>query len=92
VPSWRKRLKEMADDPKPCNYTYDEAVSILKALGFALAKTSGTSHRRWRVKGPSGQPITIALVDSGRGPMKSVYIKTMIRLLEENNLMPSEVE
>jgi len=82
----------MAGDPKPCTYTYDEAASILRALGFALAKTSGTSHRRWRLKPSSGQLITIALVDSGKGPVKSVYIKTMIRLLEENNLIPSEVE
>lgn len=81
----------MADDPKPVNYTYDDAASILRAMGFALAKTSGTSHRRWRLKAPNGQVITIALVDRGRGPMKSVYIKSMVRLLDANKLIPSEV-
>jgi predicted RNA binding protein YcfA (HicA-like mRNA interferase family) len=82
----------MAADPKPIRYTYDEASSILKALGFALAKTSGTSHRRWRIKAPNGQSVTVALVDSGRGPVKSVYIKEMIRLLRANDLIPTEVE
>jgi predicted RNA binding protein YcfA (HicA-like mRNA interferase family) len=82
----------MADDPKPVSYTYDEAASILKALGFVLAKTSGTSHRRWRIKAPNGQSITVPLVDGGRGAMKSVYIKEMIRLLRANDLIPSEVE
>jgi predicted RNA binding protein YcfA (HicA-like mRNA interferase family) len=82
----------MAGDPKPVSYTYEDASSILKALGFALAKTSGTSHRRWRIKAPTGQSITVALVDAGSGPLKSVYIKEMIRLLSANDLIPSEVE
>jgi len=82
----------MANDPKPVRYTYDDAASILRALGFALAKTSGTSHRRWRIQAPNGRPVTVALVDCGRGPVKSVYIKEMVRLLKENDLLPSKVE
>jgi predicted RNA binding protein YcfA (HicA-like mRNA interferase family) len=82
----------MAADPKPVGYTYDDASSILRALGFALAKTSGTSHRRWRIKASNGRSVTVAVVDSGRGPAKSVYIKEMIRLLRTNDLIPPEVE
>lgn len=78
----------MANNPKPVSYAYDDAASILRATGFVLAKTSGTSHRRWRIKAPNGQSITVALVDAGKGPMKSVYIKEMIRLLSENDLIP----
>jgi predicted RNA binding protein YcfA (HicA-like mRNA interferase family) len=82
----------MADDPKPVDYTYEDAASILKSLGFVLATASGTSHRRWRYKGANGLVTTIALVDRGKGPIKSVYIKEMIRLLKESNLVPGEVE
>jgi predicted RNA binding protein YcfA (HicA-like mRNA interferase family) len=82
----------MAEDAKPVTYSYDDAASILRALGFALAKSSGTSHRRWRIKAPNGQSVTVALVDVGKGPMKSVYINDMSRLLRANDLMPPEVE
>ena len=82
----------MAEDPKPVSYSYEDAASILRALGFALAKTSGTSHRRWRIKAPNGRSVTVALVDSGKGPIRSVYIKDMIRQLAENDLLPPEVE
>lgn len=82
----------MAVDPKPVNYAYEDAASILRALGFTLAKTSGTSHRRWRLMPPNGQSVTVALVDAGKGPMKSVYIKEMVRLLQVNDLIPPEVE
>ena len=82
----------MVDDQKPVGYAYEDAASILKALGFTLAKTSGTSHRRWRIKAPNGQVVTVALVDAGKGVMKSVYIKEMVRLLRVNDLLPSEVE
>jgi hypothetical protein len=81
----------MANDPNPCNYTYDDAAGILAQLGFTLASRGGTSHRKWRRK-DQGQPaVTIGLVDKGGGPMRKEYILDMIAALRRNNMLPPEV-
>jgi hypothetical protein len=89
--SWRKRLQVMADDPNPCNYTYDDAAGILSQLGFALASKGGSSHRKWRRKDPGLPAVTIGLVDKGAGRMRKEYILDMIASLRRNNLLPPEV-
>lgn len=85
--NWRKRLQHMVDDPKPVNYRYREAASILRRLGFELAGGQG-SHRLWRLEIPGGS-VPVSLVDEGHGPMKSVYVKKMIQQLREHGLLPA---
>jgi hypothetical protein len=70
VASWRKLLAAMVADPKPRSYSYDEAATVLSNLGFALATTSGTSHKRWRreVTDANGtRGVIIGLVKPSRG-------------------------
>lgn len=95
--SWRKRLREMAADPDPRSYTYDEAANILSNLGFLKAKGGG-SHRKFRysmVNPDSPKPVQsviVGLVEAGSGCLKPAYIVQMVRTLRENNLIPPEVE
>lgn len=93
--SWEKRLMALAADPRPNNYRYEEVTGLLGRLGFELAGRPAGSHRRWRlvVADPAVEggkrTITVGLVDNGNGPLKSVYVKEMVRTLRENNLLPS---
>lgn len=78
----------MAADGKPSQYTYDDAATVLAHLGFTLASGSGTSHRKWRLKAPGKPAVIIGLLDRGHGHMNQVYVKDMIRILRENDLLP----
>jgi hypothetical protein len=95
---WRKYLEQMLADADPRSYTFDQAATVLHQLGFVMAKPSGGSHRRFRLQiVDQGPPITkrtviIGLVDSGKGALKPVYIKEMVRELRENHLLPDGVE
>jgi len=88
----------MLNDGRPNSYTYSEAAGILDRLGFSLAGSPSGSHRRWRltVNDPSARgakrTIVVALVDAGKGPLKSVYIKEMLSVLRANNLLPDGVD
>ena len=88
--NWRKLLAEMVANKNPCNYRYEQATRVLGHLGFVEAKNSGTSHRKWRLARPGRPTIIIGLVE-GAGPMKKVYILDMVRILQENDLLPDEV-
>jgi hypothetical protein len=90
--SWRKRLAEMANDANPCNYTYNDACGLLKALGFSLASRSGTSHRKWRLKVEGKPAVIVGLVEHGSGPVRKEYILDMIEILRRNNLLPPGIE
>lgn len=88
--NWRKLLDQMIADGRPDHYTYDDAATVLDHVGFTLASNSGTSHRKWRLKVPERPVIVIGLLDRGHGHMNQVYIKDMIRILRENDLLPKE--
>lgn len=88
MPSWRKRLAQMAADDNPNGYTYEEAATVLAALGFGLRRGGGGgSHRSWRksvTRDNQTSSVVIGLVQKGSGTMKAVYIKDMIAILRES--------
>jgi hypothetical protein len=85
--SWRKLLGRMLADTKPNSYTYDDAARVLRQLGF-VESPGGGSHRVWR-RDVSGHGVRIGLCDSGRGPLKAVYIKEMLATLRAFQLVPT---
>lgn len=88
---WEKLLTRMRDSVRCVGFTYDDAASVLAGLGFSCVETgAGGSHRRWAQLHPSGQRVIIGLVNHGHGDLKPVYIKQMLRLLKEHELMPQE--
>jgi hypothetical protein len=91
VPNWKKALRQMLDNPNPCNYRYEDAARVLRHLRFSEEPNSGTSHRKWRLAPPDRPVVVIGLVKKGGEPMKKVYILTMVRILQENNLLPADV-
>ncbi|MCO4098772.1 MAG: type II toxin-antitoxin system HicA family toxin [Gemmatimonas sp.] len=90
--NWAKLLAQMVADPDPRNYTYADAVRILKALGFARpAGKRGGSHRVWRRADPSGnvhRTTIVTLVEKGHGTIKPVYIRDMVAALRDAGLLP----
>lgn len=89
--AWKKRLAKMLTDSSPTSYTYDEAVSVLEHLDFALAPLGGGSHRRWRRKLPSGAVVVIGLVDKGAGTLKAYLIRDMVAQLNAHGLIPPDL-
>ena len=88
---WRKTLAQMVQDSNPVSYRYDEAASILSALGFAEPpRKAGTSHRPWRYRN-KGVLVVIGLKEAGRGTMKPCYVRDMVRTLCENGLLPADL-
>jgi predicted RNA binding protein YcfA (HicA-like mRNA interferase family) len=80
-------LEKMASDRDPRNYTYDEAVTVLRGLGFELAPHGAGSHRAWRCKSPSGTVTVVGLVDKGRGTLKPYLVREMVKQLRANGLL-----
>jgi hypothetical protein len=92
--SWRKLLARMVADTDPRSYSYQEAATVLSQLGFVLAKPTGGSHRKWRrliENGAERRTVVIGLVERGSGAIKPEYVKDMVQILKENNLLPDEV-
>lgn len=85
---WEKLLEQMASDSDPRNYTYDQAVTVLKGLGFAQAPQGAGSHRAWRRKLTSGIVVVVGLVDKGHGTVKPYLVREMITQLRANGLIP----
>lgn len=94
--SWRKLLRQMAADPDPRNYTYEDAVRVLNGLGFSAAKSKPSgSHRVWRRPDPGGNlhaTLIVGLKDAGSGTMKPAYIRDMLKTLESAGLVPNDGE
>lgn len=91
--NWRKLLSRMALDTDPRNYTYDDAVRVLRGLGFEPANTKPKgSHRVWRRpmadRNLSGTAI-VELVDAGHGCCKPVYIRKLVKELQRWSLLPT---
>ena len=70
----------------PGNVRYEELISLLKLCGYVLRSSGGGSHR-WFVKKGYG-PIHFPEHRS----VKSVYIKQILRILEENGSMDEDNE
>lgn len=90
--SWKKLLAAMVADPDPRSYTYEDAAKVLNRLDFTLSnpKNAG-SHRLWRrvvEDGTSKRSVYIGLVEKGTGTLRPEYIKTMVRILQENGFLP----
>lgn len=82
----------MLDDTNPGNYRYDEAVRVLKKLGFTLAPTGDGSHRTWRREVRPGVTARVGLVDKGHGTLKAVYVVEMLKVLREHGLIPVDLD
>jgi len=88
----RKLLLRMVNDRDPRNYTYDDAVRVLRALDFTLAPHGAGSHRCWRGVAPSGTVVVIGLVEGGHGSLKPYLIRDMIHQLRVNGMIPADLE
>lgn len=89
---WRKLLVRMLQDRDPRNYSYADAVRVLRGLDFALAPHGAGSHRCWRAVAPSGTVVVIGLVDGGHGSLKPYLIRDMIGQLRTNAMIPADLE
>lgn len=87
--SWRKRLRAMADDPHPTEYSYEDVTSILKALGFK-SFGSGGSHRTWKLVRNGSPTVRVPMVQSGSGKVLRWYIMDMIAALRAAQLIPED--
>jgi hypothetical protein len=81
----------MLTDASPTTYTYDQAASILAHLGFELAPHGGGSHRKWRIRTSTGNPVVIGLVDKGSGALKAYLVRDMVQQLQGNGLIPEDL-
>jgi hypothetical protein len=84
---WQKLLARMANDPDPRNYTYAQAVAVLRGLGFAEAPHGAGSHRVWRGLSPGGSVVVVGLVEKGYGTLKPYLIREMITQLRNNRFI-----
>jgi hypothetical protein len=94
VSSWVKLLGQIATDPRPAGYRYEELANILRNLEFETPKKSGSSHKVWRrafTSGDTKRTVIVVLVDPGLGTVKPVYVRHMVKILRENDLLPREV-
>ena len=82
----------MLADTDPRNYSYDDAARILRNLGFELAPTTATSHRKWRLRKADGTVVVVGLKEQGYGTLKPAYIRGMVRQLREQELVPDDLE
>lgn len=84
---WRKLLEQMTNDSDPRNYSYDEAVTVLRGLGFLMAPHGAGSHRAWRGLSAAGTVVVIGLVDKGHGTLKPYLVREMIKQLREHGFV-----
>ena len=89
---WEKCLGRMLRSTRPVDFSYGEAATVVAALGFTLAPSGGSSHRKWRRKLDDGRVAMVELVERGAGPMKPYLVRDMIRVLKEHNLIPASLE
>ena len=89
---WKKLLLQMLSDASPTTYTYKDAASVLKRLGFQLAPHGSGSHRMWRHRTPAGNTVVIGLVEKGNGVLKAYLVRDMARQLRENAIIPPSWE
>jgi len=86
-----KLLAAMRRTRDPRGFTYDDAATVLRSLGFEPARTKPRgSHRLWRleVTRPEGRhSVYVGLVEKGHGSMKPEYIKKMLEILLLNHLI-----
>lgn len=88
---WRKLLEQMRVSVRCVGFTYQDAVAILTALGFTEVRTNaGGSHRRWYRLRADGTRVIVGLVESGHADIKPVYIKTMLKTLKDEQLLPGD--
>ena len=93
---WKKLLRRMVADQRPVSYRYDEAAGVLERLKFTQAPPEGSHRRFWKEvpdpTSPNGKrTVTIGLVDKGSGPVHHVYIRQMVRSLQEHHLLPDDL-
>lgn len=89
---WQKLLARMLSDATPTTYTYDDAASVLRGLGFELAPLAGGSHRKWRCQDATGRAVIVGLVEKGRGPLKPYLVRDMLKQLRGHGLVPRGLE
>jgi hypothetical protein len=89
---WQKLLRQMLTDVSLIGYTYAEAASVLRHLGFELAPHGGGSHRKWRRRSTAGNPVVIGLVEKGSGSLKPYLVRDMIHQLRLHELIPADLE
>jgi|NOAtaT_7_FD_contig_111_319104_length_1568_multi_2_in_0_out_0_2 hypothetical protein len=89
-----KLLAAMLSARDPRNFTYDEAVTVLRTLGFEPARTKPKgSHRLWRLEVPADngvRTVHVGLVQAGHGTLKPIYVKKMLEVLLQNHLISKQ--
>lgn len=89
-----KLLGAMLRARDPRSFTYDDAATVLRSLGFEPTRTKPKgSHRLWRrelVTETGKQTVYVGLVESGHGTLKPVYIKKMLEVLLHNHLIEGQ--
>jgi hypothetical protein len=81
----------MLGDASPRSYSYDDAATVLAALGFEVAPNSGGSHRKWRRRLADGNSVVIGLVQKA-APLKPYLVRAMVSQLREHGLVPPDLE
>lgn len=79
---------------EPRGFTYEDAATVLRSLGFEPSRTKPKgSHRLWRreLATDNGmQTVYVGLVQSGHGTLKPVYVKKMLEVLLHNHLIEAQ--
>lgn len=90
----RKLLKAMQSAKNQRGFSYDDAVTVLRSLGFEPTRTKPKgSHRLWRreiVTETGSTTVYVGLVDSGHGTLKPEYIKQMLETLLQSSLIEEQ--
>jgi hypothetical protein len=75
MPKGEKLLQKAEQNPK--NVRFNELDTLLQQFGFEKIKTNAGSHFKWRNK-----EKLITYMCPRKNPVKSVYIKQLIKILK----------
>jgi hypothetical protein len=81
----------MLEDSSPTAYVYEDAATVLSALGFEVAPHGGGSHRKWRRRLANGNIVVIGLVQTG-GTLRPYLVRQMISQLRDHGIVPDHQE
>lgn len=71
---------------KPRDFTFDEAVTLLGLLGFAMSSKGATSGSRVKFARPEGGELLIHIPHPGR-ELRAYQVKELLAMLEREGLI-----